>query len=231
MVIESFRADKLNVHVYSSGPNTLKAAAIAVAAEIRRLISSKGLAIGLFGSAPSLRGFLDQLVAAEGIQWTQVIGFHIDERLGIDEDSPLSRRRFLIDHLVKRVPMAEFHGLRGEAANPDAVCSNYAALLKTRPPDFAALELGENGRLASINPNVCDFNDPARIRVVEATDSRGSAISLTIPAIMACPKLFLIVPETADRDEVRTMIEDEVTPAFPASILRTHNAAHMFCPR
>lgn len=228
MPIDSLRVDKLNVYLCSSRQQTLQAAAFEVAAEMRRLISERGLAIGLFASAPSQSGFFDQLVKAEAIEWTQVIGFHIDERLGADEDSPQSHRRFLLDRLVKRVPMAEFHGLRGEAANAEAVCANYAALLKSRPPDFAALELGENGRLASINPSVCNFNDPAMIKVVELVDPSRRAISLTIPAIMACPKLFLIASDTANRRAARATIEGAITTSCPASILRTHDDAHMF---
>jgi len=209
---------------------------------MRRLISERGRAVCLFASARSQVEFLDDLVNAEGVEWTKVIGFHSDERLGVNEESPQSQRRFLIERLVKRVPMAEFHGLRGEAANPEAVCANYAALLKSRPPDLAALDLGENGRLASIYPRACDFNDPLMVRVVEGDEtslegdetslegdetSRG-AISLTVPAIMACPKLILIA---TDLEALRQTIEGEITTACPASILRTHEDAHIFTSR
>jgi len=226
--MDSFRADKLNVYVFESRQQALKAAAAQVAAETRRLISGRGRAVGLFASAPSQSAFLDELVKAQEIVWTRVIGFHLDEHLGADEEAPQSLRRFLIDRLVKRVPMAEFHGLRGEAANPAAVCANYTALLKSRPPDFAALDMGENGRLASINPRTCDFKDPAMVRVVELDETSRRAISLTIPAIMACPKLFLVAPDAANQRAVRATIEGGITTACPASILRTHEDAHMF---
>jgi glucosamine-6-phosphate deaminase len=230
-LITSFRSNKLNVYVFDSRRQVGKAAAEAVAAEMRRLIAERGRAIGVFASAPSQDEFLGELVKAEAIEWTRVIGFHVDERLGMDEDSPQSHRRYLIDRLVKRVPMAEFHGLRGEAANPEAVCANYAALLKSRPLDFAALDLGEDGSLASINPRVCDFNEPAMVRVVEPDEASRRAISLTTPAIMACPKLFLIAPGATKLEAVRRMIEGEITTACPASILRTHEGAHLFLDR
>ncbi|MGE0130659.1 MAG: 6-phosphogluconolactonase [Blastocatellales bacterium] len=232
--IDSFRAGKLNVHIFESRQRTGKAAAEAVAAEMRRLTATQGRAIGVFASAPSHNEFLDELVKAEAIEWTRVIGFHLDEQLGANEDAPHSHRRFLLNRLVKRVPMAEFHGLRGEAANPEAVCANYAALLKSRPPDFAALDLGENGCLASINHRACDFNDPAMVRIVELDDPSRRAISLTIPVIMACPKLFLIAPATKDetkQEAVRRMLKGEMTTACPASILRTHEDAHVFLDR
>ncbi|MCI0388622.1 MAG: glucosamine-6-phosphate deaminase, partial [Acidobacteria bacterium] len=129
-LIENFRAGHLNVYVYGSRQQMGAAAAAAVAAEIRRLVSERNRAIGIFASAPSQNEFLDELVKSSDLEWTRVIGFHLDEYLGMNEEAPQSFRRFLIDRLVKRVPMSEFHGLRGEAANPQAVCANYAALLK-----------------------------------------------------------------------------------------------------
>lgn len=176
---------------------------------MRRLIAERGRAIGIFfGEAE----FLDQLAAAETIEWTRVIGFHTFELLGANEDAPQSQRKILLDHLVRQVPMAEFHGLRGEAANPEAVCSNYAELLKTRPPDFAVLTIGQNGELAAIDSDNCDFHDSSAVKLT------ASAITLTIPALMACRSLFILgVPAPA-----------EISENHPASILRTHPNAHFY---
>jgi glucosamine-6-phosphate deaminase len=230
-LIAEFRADKLQVSVFESKRQAETAVATAAAAEMRRLISSLGRAIGIFDAGPSQGAILDDLVKAEGIEWTRVIGFHLNELLGTGEDAAQSHRRFLIDRLVKRVPMAEFHGLRGEAANPQAVCVNYATLLKSRPPDFALLELDEHGCLASITPTACDFNDPAKLRIVEFDDERRGAISLTIPAIMACSRLFVIAADETKQKAAQALIEGEITTACPASILRTHEEARLFLDR
>jgi glucosamine-6-phosphate deaminase len=244
-LLKSFRADRLNIYVYKSREEMGAAAAAAAASEISRLIEERGRAIGIFAAAPSQNEFLENLVQTQSIEWTRVIGFHLDEYLGLDENAPQSFRKFLIDRLVKRVPIAEFHGLRGEAANPEAVCENYAALLGSRPPDFAALGIGENGHLAFIDPPMCDFNDPAIVRIVELDEpcrrqqvNDGAfaavdevprrAISLTIPSIMKCPRLFIIVPGTRKRQAVRATVEGEITTACPASILRKHPDAHLF---
>ena len=244
-LIDRFRADFLNVYVYQSRPEMGAAAAAAVSAYLQHLIIERGRAVGIFASAPSQNEFLDELVRLRGIDWTRVIGFHLDEYLGIDDQSPQSFRKYLVDRLVSKVPMAEFHGLRGEAANPDAVCANYAAMLKSRPPDFAALGIGENGHLAFIDPPFCDFNDPAAVKVVELDETcrrqqvhDGSfasldevplrAISLTIPTIVSCRRLFVIVPGPRKQAAVYNTIRGQVTTDCPASILRTHADAHLF---
>ncbi len=221
------------------------AAAAVVAGEIRRLIETRGRAVGIFASAPSQNEFLLALVAAPGIDWSRVIGFHLDEYLGMDYRAPQSFRRFLIDRLVDKVTFGEFHGLRGEAEDAAAECHRYADLLAADRPDFAVLGIGENGHLAFIDPPFCDFDDPQPVKVVDldevcraqqVNDGAFSAIedvprralSLTIPTIMARPKLFAIVPGPAKRQAIKSTIAGPVATTCPASILRRHPDAHLF---
>ncbi|MBI1766115.1 MAG: glucosamine-6-phosphate deaminase [Acidobacteria bacterium] len=244
-LLHQFRADQLNVYVYETRAQMGAAAAAAVAAELRRLIRERQRAIGIFAAAPSQNEFLAALVATPDIEWTGVIAFHLDEYLGLDEEAPQSFRHYLIERLVKRVPLAEFHGLRGEAANPAAVCANYAALLAFKPPDFAALGIGENGHLAFNDPPVCDFNDPETVKIVELDEACRQqqvndgcfptldavprrALTLTIPTLMACAKLFLSVPGPRKQQAVKKTLQGPITTGCPASILRMHKDAHLF---
>jgi glucosamine-6-phosphate deaminase len=244
-LVESFRVGKLNVHIYDTRPKMGDAAAAAVAAELRSLIEGHGRAVGIFASAPSQNEFLAALVKASGVDWSRVVGFHLDEYLGMNESAPQSFRRFLIDRLVSKVAFAEFHGLRGEAEDGMAESVRYAQALAADPPGFAVLGIGENGHLAFIDPPFCDFNDPEPVKVVELDEAcrtqqvnEGAfatlddvprhALSLTIPTVMACPKLFAIVPGPAKREAIKSTIEGPVATSCPASILRQHPDAHLF---
>jgi glucosamine-6-phosphate deaminase len=247
-LVQSFRAGQLNVYVYDTRARMGAAAASAVAAEIRRLIEARGRAVGIFASAPSQNEFLASLVEAPGVDWSRVVSFHLDEYLGMDDRAPQSFRRFLIDRLVDKVPFGQFNGLRGEAEDGKAESSRYAQALAADPPEFAVLGIGENGHLAFIDPPFCDFNDPSAVKVVELDevcrqqqvndgafrtldDVPRRALSLTIPTIMARPKLFAIVPGPAKREAIRSTIEGPVAPTCPASILREHSDAHLFIDR
>jgi glucosamine-6-phosphate deaminase len=233
-LIDEFRADLLHVHLYRSRREMARAAAASVATEIHSLISERNRAIGIFASDPSHSDFLDELVRTPDLEWTRVIGFHLDEYLAIEAEAPQSFRRFLLDRLVKRVPIAEFHPIRGEAVNPQAVCANYAALLKSRPPDFALLGIGENGCLGLLNAHDCDFNDAAAVKIVEPDRDQQSArraISLTIPTIMSCRSLFAIAPARERQEAIKRLIEGEIDSACSGSILRTHPNAHLYCSR
>ena len=241
----NFSADKLNVYVYSSRLQMGNAAAAVIAAEIRDLIERRGGATVIFASAPSQNEFLSALVAAPNIDWSRVVAFHLDEYLGMDQNAPQSFRKFLIDRLVSKVPLAEFHGLRGENSDGAAEARRYAELLKTNPPDFAVLGIGENGHLAFIDPPFCNFDDPEAVKVVELDDVcrrqqvndgafaefdevPANALSLTIPTLMARPKLFAIAPGPAKRQAIKSAVEGPIATTCPASILRRHADAHLF---
>jgi glucosamine-6-phosphate deaminase len=53
------------------------------------------------------------------------------------------------------------------------------------------------------------------------------ALSLTIPTLMARPKLFAIAPGPAKRDAIKNTVEGPISTTCPASILRTHPDAHL----
>jgi len=241
----NFRADQLNVYVYESRPKMGQAAASVIAAEIRRAIQDRGRAVVILASAPSQNEFLASLAEAPDIDWSRVVAFHLDEYLGMDDQAPQSFRRFLIDRLVNKVPLGEFHGLRGDAPDGAAEAKRYAKLLQQNPPDFAVLGIGENGHLAFIDPPFCDFNDPEAVKVVQLDEicrnqqvNDGAftsldevprdALSLTIPTLMARPKLFAIAPGSAKRQAIKDAVQGPISTNCPASILRTHPNAHLF---
>ena len=166
----------------------------------------------------------------------------------MDDQAPQSFRRFLIDRLVEKVPIGAFHGLRGESGDGVIESARYARLLAETPPDVAVLGIGENGHLAFIDPPFCDFNDPQAVKVVELDEVcrtqqvndgafasldqvPGHALSLTIPTLMALPKLFAIVPGPAKRHAIKSTIEGPIATSCPASILRRHPDAQLFIDR
>jgi len=247
-LLQGYRANNLNVYVYENRKLMGKAAAAEIAAELWRTIEERGKAVVILASAPSQNEFLANLADTPDIDWSRVTAFHLDEYLGMDEKAPQSFRRFLIDRLVNKVSFGEFHGLRGDAPDAEQEVSRYAELLRDNPPDFAVLGIGENGHLAFIDPPFCDFNDPQAVKIVELDEvcrnqqvNDGAftsldevprhALSLTIPTIMARPKLFAIAPGPAKRQAIRNTVEGPISTQCPASILRTHPDAHLFIDR
>jgi len=173
---------------FSVSENAILDCARAMAGELRRLIGEEKRAIAIIGVPSTRAGLIDNLVAEQGIDWTRVVCFHTREQIGCGEDSPGSERRLLNAKLVARVPIAEFHGLRGEAPNLNAVCSNYDALLRSKSPDVALIDAAHLLE-APVSPS-------SQVVVT------GRMIALTQNAILSCDRLFVIA---ASRSEVEAL--------------------------
>jgi len=241
----TFVRGRLAVEVHADRPALGRAAAALVCTELRRLVERDGQAAAVFASAPSQNEFLAALRADPTIPWSRITAFHLDEYLGLASSHPASFRRFLAERLFDHVGVRAFHGLDGEAPDPETECARYAALLRENPPGLAILGIGENGHLAFIDPPVCDFAEPKAVRVVELDpvcrqqqvhdgafarieDVPHRALSLTIPFLMGVPKAVAIVPGPAKRAAVAAAVDGPVTCACPASILKRHPDATLF---
>ena len=239
---------KMTVEIYPDRVSVGRAAAAAISREIRTLIERNGKAGVIFASAPSQNETLAALCDDRTIDWTHVIAFHLDEYVGVSAGHPTSFRRFLQEHLFDHVPIGRFHGLSGEASAPLMECRRYADLLTAERPGLAILGVGENGHLAFIDPPVCDFHDPADVRLVQLDeacrrqqvndgafarmdDVPRTALSLTVPYLMRVPRAIAIVPGPAKQRAIKAAVDGSVTTACPASILRTHSDATLFLDR
>lgn len=123
-----------SIEVFETPALAAGAAATAVASHLRHLLGERGRAIGIFDGSYLPVTFFNVLTSAPGIDWTQVIAFQAGEYSGGD-----TVRQFLTEQLVLRVPIVEFHPLRGVAANMAAAVDNFTALLRAKPVDFAVL--------------------------------------------------------------------------------------------
>jgi hypothetical protein len=172
----------------SESQNAIRDCARAMAGELRRLIGEEKRAIAIIGVPSTQAGLIDSLVTEPGIDWTRVVCFHTREQIGGAEESPDSERWLLNTKLVARVPIAEFHGLRGDAANLNAVCSNYDALLRSKSPDVALIDAG----------HLLEAPASPSSQVVVS----GRMIALTQNAILSCHRLFVIADS---RNEIEAL--------------------------
>jgi glucosamine-6-phosphate deaminase len=236
--------DALQVRVFDDAAAMGAAAALDAARALRDAITARGHAHAMFATGNSQLGFLAALVHEDGIDWSSVVGFHMDEYVGIAADHPASFRRYLRERLVARVPIGEFHFVEGDAADAGAECIRYAELLRAHPLDLCCLGIGENGHLAFNDPPA-DFADPLDVKVVALDDvcrrqqvGEGHfadvdavpslAITVTVPALLRAGRVLAIVPETRKAEPVRRTLEGAIEETCPASILRRHPHATLY---
>ena len=238
------RSTQTEVKIYSHRDEAGAAGAKIVAGIIRDEIARKGKAAVVFASAVSQDPFLAAL-RCESLDWSRITAFHMDEYAGMSERHPASFRRFLRDRLFDHVPVAAFHGLNGEAPDPEAQCDRYAALLREAHPCLVVMGIGENGHLAFIDPPVCRFDEPRDVRTVDLDDVcrlqqvhdgafasleevPKNALSLTVPFFLRVPRAVGFVNGVRKSAAVRSALDGPITESCPASALRRHLSATLF---
>lgn len=236
--VASEQVDKLRVCVYVDRQTLGAAAARDVAAQLRERLHQQPRVRMVFAAAPSQNEFLEALARARGIDWARVTAFQMDEYLDLPPDAPQLFGRYLSDRLFDIVKPGEVHLIdSGQAAEDE--CQRYASLVSAAPIDIVCLGIGENGHLAFNDPDVADFADPDRMKVVvldlasrqqqvhdgcftslDAVPTR--ALTLTIPSLLSGRALFCIVPGPSKRAAVQQALRGPISTACPASILRRH---------
>lgn len=244
----TFQVDQLEVVLAPDRESMGIAAAQQVAVLLRALASRKETIRVIFACAPSQDSFLKALTdpAVCGVvPWEQLHAFHMDEYVGLPPSSPQSFRRYLRNHLVDRVPLARFCGIRGESVDSAAECLRYERLLQEAPIDLICLGIGENGHLAFNDPPVADFEDPSLVKVVEL-DGRcrqqqvndgcfpnlesvpTRALTITLPVFRAAKRLSCVVPGKTKAEAVRAALQHEQSIRWPCTLLRFHPDSSLY---
>lgn len=245
--VQERTVDALQVRVFRDADALARTAAADAAAALRAAIGARGSANAMFASGNSQLRFLHALAHVDGVDWARVVGFHMDEYVGIGNDHPASFHRYMQEQVARPLRVGDFHYLDG-TTNPVEEAAQYAALLRQFPIDVCCLGIGENGHLAFNDPPVAEFDDPLDVKVVTLDDAcrrqqvgeghfatiddvPARAITVTIPALLRAECVLAIVPEGRKREPVRRALIEQISPACPASILRRSTHATLYLDR
>lgn len=245
-ILKQWKADKLNVQIMDSRDSMGCEAGKAAAACLRSLLAEKEFVNVIFAAAPSQDETLFYLSQEEGIDWKRVNAFHMDEYIGLPAGAPQAFSNYLKEHIFSKVPFANVFTLNPQAQDAQAECERYAQLLHEHPTDMVCLGIGENGHIAFNDPWVADFNDEKLVKVVpldpvcrqqqvndgcfaSLEDVPQNAITLTIPALTCAGHLFCTVPAKTKTWAVAQTVQAEISEQIPATIMRRHSGATLFC--
>jgi glucosamine-6-phosphate deaminase len=237
--VTRFTAGTLKLEIHPTRKAAGEAAALAAAEELCRLEKLGGDIGVIFATGTSQLDTLESLTSIPGLPWRRVLGFHMDEYVGLAEDHPASFRRYLRQKLIRRVPMRDFFEINGNAEDIELFGREYIRSLNLANPQLCLLGIGENGHLAFNDPPEANFEDPLAIKVVSLDDacrqqqvSEGwfasrdevprQALTLTIPTLFHVPKLIVSVPDRRKAEAVRRTLEEPIGTECPSTILRTH---------
>lgn len=239
----AFTAGKLSVEMHDTERAMGEAAATRAATVIRDAVTARGNARVVIATGNSQYAFTDAL-RDQDVPWGRVTVFHMDEYVGIDEKHPASFHRWIKERIEERLDPECVEYISG-LGDPEREAERYEQLLREAPLDLVCMGIGENGHLAFNEPNEARFDDARWARVItlmpssrrqqvgeghfaSIDDVPERAISLTIPALLSARHVQVCAPEARKADAVYATVNDPISAACPATILRESPHAVLF---
>ena len=226
----------MNIHVSKNAKDLGKCAAAQIASLLRETIKEKGSARLLLSTGASQFQTISHLIK-EKVDWSKVEMFHLDEYVGLSEKHKASFRKYLKDRFTSKVNLKAAWFVNGEG-DVNATIACLTKELSKAPIDVGVIGIGVNGHIA--------FNDPPadfktkKIYIVVTLDKKckqqqvgegwfktvadvpPKAITLTPYAIMKCRHIISCVPHEVKAEAILNSLTRKVSPAVPASLLKTH---------
>ena len=173
----------------------------------------------------------------EGLDFSRVVTFNLDEYVGLSPSHPQSYRRFMQENLFDRLNIEprNTHVPDGRALDFDAFCQQYERMIvETGGIDLQVLGIGSDGHIA--------FNEPgsslgSRTRLKTLTEETirdnarffGSAeqvprlaITMGVGTILESRQCLLLACGSTKARAIRDTIEGPVTAQVTASALQLH---------
>jgi len=235
----------LKIYILNSKENMGKAAAEKAAEILRKAIKEKGKANFIAATGASQFEFLDHLTKITSLEWGETTMFHLDEYIGLSEDHPASFRRYLQERLISKVHPGKVFLIAGDAPGSEEECERLNDIISQYEIDVAFVGIGENGHLAFNDPPA-DFETEKPYIIVELDTAcrrqqlgegwfnsleevPQKAISMSVNQIMKAKNIICTVPDKRKAQAVKDCFGgEEISPYYPASILKRHDHCYVF---
>ncbi len=235
--------EKINVDIFAD----VKAGSLAIAQTIANLIRKKqaqnqpcvlGLATG--SSPKTLYAELVRMHKEEGLSFSNVITFNLDEYYPISKTAPQSYNSFMNAHLFSHVDInpENIHIPNGEIAKDDikAACTEYEKQIEAAGGiDLQILGIGNNGHIGFNEPGsgiytktrLVNLSNNTRLanayEFAKVSEVPRMAITMGIGTIMKSKQIILMAWGPAKAMAVKKAVEDEDSELVPASFLQNHD--------
>lgn len=221
-----------------------KEAGILGARMIACLLSEKPDAVlGLAtGSSPlGLYRELARLHREEGLDFSRVTTFNLDEYVGLAPEHPASYSSFMWENLFRHlnIPPERTHIPDGLAGDIPEFCHAYESRIAAAGGiDLQVLGVGTDGHIGFNEPS-SSLSSRTRIKTLTPGTRADNArffqspddvpchvITMGVGTIMDARAILLLAFGDGKAAAVRAAVEGPVTASVPASILQMHRAAH-----
>ncbi len=167
--------------------------------------------------------------------------YNLDEYVNLPKDDKNSYYSFMHNELFNMTDIKEknVHFLNGNARDTDKECKKYDEMLDSAQVDIQLLGIGRNGHIGFNEPSICFSKGSFKVKLTQSTINANSkyfdenpmpteALTMGIGSIMKAKKIVLIATGNEKADAITAMINGEVTPVCPASILQFHHDVEVY---
>lgn len=183
---------------------------------------------------------LIRLHKEEGLDFSRVTTFNLDEYVGLEHDHPQSYHFFMHDNLFKHINInpKNVHVPDGTAKDVPAFCRWYEEqIVKAGGLDIQLLGIGGNGHIAFNEPG-SSLGSRTRVKTLDDRTRQDNArffrnfnevpkyaITMGIGTIMDARQLILLANGAGKADAIAKTCEGPITAMVPATIVQLHPKA------
>ncbi len=178
-----------------------------------------------------------------GTSYKAVRTVNLDEYVGLDYSSDQSYVYFMRDHLFDHIDidLKNTNIENGKAADRQAECDRYNALLATMQQDLQVLGIGSNGHIAFNEPGTPFGSVTHIVDLAESTikdnarmfasidDVPRQAFTMGLKNIMNAKQILVLANGANKAKAVYGLVKGEVTEQVPASLLQLHPNVTVIC--
>ena len=216
-------------------------AASTIAAEVR---SKPNAVLGLATGSTPLGTYkeLVRLHASEGLDFSDVTTFNLDEYYRLPPSHPQSYHRFMEENFFSKVNLRKENTYLPDGLTEDVngFCLGYERLIRSKGGiDLQLLGIGRDGHLGFNEPG-SSLGSRTRLKTLteetvrdnarffsDAAEVPRLALTMGVGTILDARKLLLIASGESKAEAVRDSIEGPVTSQVTASALQLH--PHVTC--
>lgn len=221
----------------------LQQISLEAAKQVASLIRLKPDSVIGFATGNTPLGLYKELIRMhneDGLDFSKVTSFNLDEYVGLPPFHPESYHYFMWENLFKKINInpSNVHIPMGMAENVEAFCDWYEQKIIDRGGiDLQILGIGSNGHIAFNEPG-SSLGSRTRIKTLKDNTIKDNArffksieevprfaITMGVGTIMEAKRLLLLANGKMKSDAIKATVEGPVMAKYPATIVQLHRYA------
>ncbi len=175
------------------------------------------------------------------VSFKDITTFNLVEYCDLPKEDKNSYYTFMHENLFNHIDVKEenVNFLNGNAEDTDAECMRYDDLLTENKIDIQLLGVGRNGHIGFNEPSNKFTKGSFKVRLSQSTIDANSvyfdenpmpnyALTMGTVSIMKSKQIILIATGRSKSDAIYGLVNGDISPSCPASVLQLHPNVHIF---